>query len=143
MDSLFKVTSFISSVFTIFVSGIAIYLFCTKRKSIYSVFKLLLNYSYQLSLSELKEKLERLNDYNARDPDDREHIINILNEIMGQIRGNDKLKTPLNELLIRIRRLVSNEGKRLTEPNKRAFVSELREKLRHLNVKNLDDLVGE
>lgn len=142
MDSLFKVASFISNVFTILASGIVIYLFYTKRKSIYSVFKLLINYSYQLSLSELKEKLERLNDYNAAEPANREHIINILNEIMGQIRGNEKLKVHLENLLKRMSRLVSDHG-RLTEPRKRALVSELREKLRHLNVKNIDDLVGD
>jgi hypothetical protein len=114
----------------------------TKRKSISSVFHILLNYSYQLTLSELKEKLEKLNDYNAKDNEQSEQIIYILNDIIGQIRGNVKLKKHFSEILESIENLVSDKRK-LTEPRKRALVSELRERIRHLNIKNIDDLVGE
>ena len=69
-------------------------------------------------------------------------IINILNEIIGQIRGNTKLKAHFTELLSTIEVLVSDKRK-LTEPRKRAVVSELRERLRHLNIKNIDNLVGD
>lgn len=101
-----------------------------------------MNYSYQLSLSEIKEKLEKLNDYNAKDPEQSEHIVNILNEIIGQIRGNEKLSKHFSELLSTLETLVSDK-RRLTEPRKRAVVSELRERLRHLNISNIDDFVGE
>lgn len=123
-------------------SGIAIYIFLTKRKSISSVFNLLMNYSYQLTLSELKEKLERLNDNNADDPKQLDQIINILHEIMGQIRGNKKLNNHFSETLDRIEALVSNRRK-LKEPRKRALISELRERIRHLNIESIDDLVGD
>lgn len=106
------------------------------------MFKILLNYSYQLTFSELKEKLEKLNDYNASDEKENEIIVNIFNEIIGQIKGNHKLKDHFSELLSRIEKAVSNKRK-ITEPEKRSLVSELRERLRHLNVKNIDDLVGE
>jgi predicted HTH domain antitoxin len=142
LDELVKYVSLVSSVFTILASGIAIYLFVVKRKSISSIFSLLINYSYQLTLSELKEKLEKLNDYNAKDSEQNEHIVNILNEIIGQVRGNDKLKSHFSELLKTMENLVSDK-RRLTEPRKRALVSELRERIRHLNVKNIDNLVGE
>jgi hypothetical protein len=142
LDDLISYISLISNVFTICASGIAIYLFVAKRKSISSIFHPLINYTYQLTLSEIKEKLEKLNDYNAKDPEQNEQIVNILNEIIGQIRGNEKLKNHFSELLITIENLVSDK-RRLTEPRKRAVVSELRERLRHLNVKNIDDLVGE
>jgi len=142
LDELLKYLSLISNVFTIGASGIAIYLFFAKRKSISSVFQLLMNYGYQLSLSEIKEKLEKLNDYNAKDPDQSENIVNILNEIIGQIRGNDKLSRHFSELLSTLETLVSDK-RRLTEPRKRAVVSELRERLRHLNISNIDDFVGE
>lgn len=142
LDELLKYLSLISNVFTIGASGIAIYLFIAKRKSISSVFQLLMNYGYQLSLSEIKEKLEKLNDYNAKDPEQSEHIVNILNEIIGQIRGNDKLSRHFTELLSTLETLVSDK-RRLTEPRKRAVVSELRERLRHLNISNIDDFVGE
>jgi hypothetical protein len=134
--------SFISNIFTIFASGIAIYLFFFKRKAFSTVFNLLVNYTYQLSLSEVKEKLERLNEYHANDPEQCEKIINILNEIMGQIRGNNVLKIHFKELLLDIENLLSGK-RRLTEPKKRALVSEIRERVRHLNIKNIDDFVGE
>jgi len=129
-------------VFAIIASGIAIYIFLFKGKTISSVFELLVNYSHQLSLSEVKEKLERLNEYNAKDPAQCEKIVNILNEIIGQIRGNIRLKIHFNELLTTIEILVSDKRK-ITEPRKRTLVSELRERLRHLNIKNIDNLVGE
>lgn len=136
--------SLLSDVFSIFASGIAIYLFIFKRKAISSVFSLLLNYSYQLSLSEMKEKLERLNDCNAKNPEHLDTIMNILHELLGQVRGNDKLKLIMAEQVRSIEVVVSNDakGKKITEPQKRALISEIREKVRHLNVQNIDDLVG-
>lgn len=142
MDELLKYIAMVSNLFTIGASAIAIYLFTVKRKSISSIFRLLINYGYQLSLSEIKEKLEKLNDYNAKDAEQCEQIVNILNEIIGQIRGNDKLSSHFSELLATLEGLVSDR-RRLTEPRKRAIVSELRERLRHLNISNIDDLVGE
>lgn len=132
----------IANVFTIFASGIAIYIFFAKREEISSVFNLLINYTHQLSLSEVREKIERLNEYNAKDPEQCENIINIFNEIIGQIRGNERLKAHFSELLGTMESLASDK-RRLTEPRKRALVSELRERLRHLNVKSIDNLVGD
>jgi len=142
LEDLLKIVPLISNILTIVASGIAIYVFFTKRKAISSVFSLLMNYSYQLTLSELKEKLERLNDNNANDDEQREQIVNILNELMGQIKGNINLKMHFTEQTQAIEKFTSNK-KRLTEPRKRALVSELREKIRHLNIKNIDQLIGE
>lgn len=137
-----KWVSLISNIFTIFASGIAIYIFIAKRKEISSVVNLLLNYTHQMSLSEVKEKIERLNEYNAKDSDECEKIINIFNEIMGQIRGNEKLNEYFSDLLNKME-VLSSDKRKLTEPRKRALVSELRERLRHLNVKSIDNLVGD
>lgn len=137
-----KWAALISNIFTIGASGIAIYIFIAKKEAIRSLFNTLINYTFQLSISEIKEKLERLNDYNAKDSDDMEKIVNILNEIIGQIKGNEKLKSHFAELLSRIEELVDSRRK-LTEPRKRAIVSELRERLRHLNVTSIDNLVGD
>lgn len=142
MDEFMKWAALISNVFTIGASGIAIYIFIAKKEAIRSLFNTLINYTFQLSISEIKEKLERLNDYNAKDSDDMEKIVNILNEIIGQIKGNEKLKAHFAELLSRIEELVDSRRK-LTEPRKRAIVSELRERLRHLNVTSIDNLVGD
>lgn len=141
MSVVIDVVSFLSGLLTIIASSIAIYLFLAKRKEIFSVFSLLVNYTFQLSLSEIKEKLERLNDYNAKDPGNIEIIENIFHDIIGQIRGNDKLSGHFAELIVRMEELTTNR-KKLTEPKKRAVVSELRERLRNLNVGNIDDLVG-
>jgi len=137
-----KYVSLISNLFTIFASGIAIYIFICKKEEISSVFNLLINYTHQLSLSEVKEKIERLNEYNAKDTEECEKIVNIFNEIIGQIRGNEKLKKHFKNLLITMETMVSDK-RRLTEARKRALVSELRERLRHLNVKSIDTLIGD
>lgn len=137
-----KWISFISNIMTIGASTIAVYLFFSKKESFNAVFRMLINYTYQLSLSEVKEKLEKLNEYNAKDDLENEKIINILNEIVGQIKGNEKLKLHFSSLLSDIDNYALGK-RRLSEPKKRALVSELRERLRHLNVKNIDHLVGE
>lgn len=142
MDELIKWVSVTSNVLTILASGLALYIFYAKKGEISSVFKLLINYTHHLSLSELKEKIERLNEYNAKDPDQCDKIVNIFNEIIGQIRGNDKLKNHFSKILINIESTVADR-RRLTEPRKRMLVSELRERIRHLNVSNIDHLVGE
>lgn len=135
--------SLISNLLTIGASGIAIYLFTFKRKSISSVISLLVNYTYQLSLSEVKEKLERLNDFNANDPEQKETVIIIMNELVGQIRGNEKFKVHFSDILATFENLISRKQNELTEPRKRAVVAELREKIRHLNVTNIDSMIGE
>jgi hypothetical protein len=142
LDDFIKGIALISNVFTICASGLAIFLFIYKKDTINSLFDTLINYTYQLSISEIKEKIERLSEYNAKNPEELEKIINILNEVIGQIRGNDKLKHHFSELLKRIESLVTDK-RRLTEPRKRAVVSELRERLRHLNITSIDNLVGE
>ena len=91
MDVILKMLDVGHKCFTIVAAGIGIYLFLFKRKTVSKVFRLLLNYSYQITLSELTSKLERLNDLNANDQSHREEIINIFNDIVGQLRGNRKL----------------------------------------------------
>lgn len=142
LDELIKWVALVSNLFTIVASGIAIYVFIVKRKSIATIFNLLVNYTYQLSLSEVKEKLEKLNDYHAKNDEENEKIVNILNEIMGQIKGNTRLKAHFENNIKEIDAFASGR-KKITEPKKRAIVSELRERLRHLNVKNIDSLMGE
>lgn len=144
MKLLADIVSFFANLFTIGASGIAIYLFIWKRDAITSVFHMLVNYSYQLSLSELKEKLERLNDYNANESSNVEVIINIFHEFLGQVRGNDKLKVIMKDQVQKVEDFINRhqKGRPITEPAKRALVSEIREKLRHLNVQTIDQFVG-
>jgi hypothetical protein len=138
-----NILSILADLATIAASSIAIYLFFVKGKTISTALSLLMNYSYQLTLSELKEKLERLNDYNASDSEDCNKIVNILHEIIGQIKGNEKLYERFSDITHKIELLASDKRK-LTEPRKRSLVSELRERLRNINVThNALSMIGE
>lgn len=140
LEIIYKIVSFISSIFTTIAAGIAIYLFVIKRKSISSIFHLLLNYSFQISMTELRTKLEKLNDLNANDTEHKEEVINIFNEIEGQILGNSILKKKCDDILKKISTYVNNPIN-LTEAKKRSIVSELRENLRSIDIQNYGDII--
>ena len=141
-DEFLKVMALLANVATIGASSIAIYLFLTKRKAIASAFRVLLNFSSQLTLSELRSKFDRLNELTAADPEQIDDVINILNEIVGQIRGNQALAEQFDDLIPKLSSL-AEDRRRLNEPRKRALISELRERLRHVNVENYGDLIGD
>lgn len=65
-----SLASFIANLLTILASGIAIWLFFTKASEIKTAFRLLLNWSFQLTLTDLKSKIERLNEYSAKKPEE-------------------------------------------------------------------------
>lgn len=121
---------------TIATSGLALYLFVANRKNLSLVLATLLSYSFQTTLSELKEKLERLNEYNANEPSERSEIRNILQEIAGQIRGNDRLLASAPNLATEVETLAL--AKKLTEPAKRAMVSKLREQVRNIQINSVN-----
>lgn len=135
-----EVVAGLSNVLTIIASGIAIYVFLVKRRELSLALQLLLNYSFQTTLTEVKEKLERLNEYNANEPEDVPEIRNILHEIAGQIRGNERLLAAASELLGRIEALA--KSRKLLEPSKRSMVSELREVLRNIQVNDIESITG-
>jgi hypothetical protein len=62
--------SAVADLFSIGAAGIAIFLFLFKQKEISAAFHVLLNFSYQTTLTELTQKLERLNEYRASNPED-------------------------------------------------------------------------
>jgi hypothetical protein len=140
MDTFIKIISIISGLFTIAASSIAIYLFFWNKEKIKNALNILLNYSHQLTLADLKYKIERLNDYTVNDSVQRAEVINILYEIEGQIIGNKLLKVKLNTQLAKIEGFNSN-SKTISEAKKRSLVSELRESLRHLDVSNYNNLI--
>ncbi len=142
MEIILKILTALANVFAIIASGIAIYLFVAKREVIYSALRVLVNFSSQMTLAELKAKLERLNDLSANDQEQSDEVINILNEILGQIRGSKHLSKKFSDVIPKVAAIA--EGKRrLSEPKKRALVSELRERLRNIDVDNYADLIGE
>ena len=130
----------LANVFTIVASGIAIVVFVRNREKFSTAFRLLLNYSYQTTLTELKEKIERLNEYNANEPEHVDEVRNILQEIAGQIRGNARLAAAIPDLATKLERLA--QSKRLAEPLKRSIVSEVREQVRNIQVNTMETTVG-
>lgn len=132
---LVDIVSLIANAFTVVTSAIAIYVFVCKGPELRSAFALLLNWSFQLTLTELKSKLERLNEYNANEPTEIDELRNILHEVAGQIRGNSRLSRTAPHLVERLEGLANS--KKLTEPRKRAMISELRETLRNIEVNTL------
>ncbi|WP_180109567.1 MULTISPECIES: hypothetical protein [unclassified Acinetobacter] len=130
-----SLVSFLANLFTIFASGIAIWLFFTKANEIKTAFKLLLNWSFQLTLTDLKSKIERLNEYSAKKPEELEEIRNILHEIAGQMRGNEQIVHSSNDLISKIEKLATSKS--LDEPRKRSIISEIREVLRNMQVNSV------
>ena len=132
----------ITNIFTLCASGIAIYIFVVKRKVISSIFRVLINYSLHMTFAEFVSKLERLNYLNANDEEHKEEVINIFNELLGQIRGSKKLKNHFRQIIPTVRSIA--EGKKnVTEPNKRAIVNQLREMLKHLDIDTYAKIIGE
>ncbi|MDX9918332.1 MAG: hypothetical protein RBT15_10040, partial [Gudongella sp.] len=114
-------------------SGIDIYIFVFKKKEISSVFKALINYTRQLTLTELSSKLDRLNELNANDPSQKEKAINIFSEINGQIKGNKRLREQFSEVISELESYCVLSS-RVTEPRKRSLVSQIREIIRSYDV---------
>jgi hypothetical protein len=133
--------NFGANVMTISASGLALYLFFMNRKKIASAIKFILNYSNQLTLTDLKFKIERLNDYTTNDQDQKLEIINILNELEGQIIANKNLQEKLKPQLDKIISFTTNPTF-LTEPKKRSIVSELKESIRNLDVSNYNSIIN-
>ena len=95
-----------------------------------------------MTFAEFVSKLERLNYLNANDEEHKEEVINIFNELLGQIRGSKKLKNHFRQIITTVRSIA--EGKKnVTEPNKRAIVNQLREMLKHLDIDTYAKIIGE
>lgn len=133
---LVDVASLVGNVFATIASGIAIYLFVMKRAEISTAFRLLLNWSFQTTLTDLRGKLDRLNEYNANEASELGEIRNILHEIAGQVRGNAQLQHSAPNLASRVESLASS--RKLTEPLKRSMVAEVREVLKTIQVNSLE-----
>jgi hypothetical protein len=128
--------SLVANAFTIVASAIAIGVFIAKRKELSAALALLLNWSYQTTLSDITGKLDRLNEYNANEAADIAEIKNILHEIAGQFRGNPRLLSAAPTIPDRLETFAG--GKKLTEPNKRSMVAELREVIRNIQLKSIE-----
>lgn len=138
---LVDVGSLVGNVFATIASAIAIYLFISKRDEISTAFRLLLNWSFQTTLTDLRGKLDRLNEYNANEPSEIMEIRNILHEIAGQIRGNTRLQQAAPDLANRVESLATS--KKLSEPHKRSMIAEVREVLKTIQIHSLEGSTGD
>ena len=137
MKIIADMAAFIANLMTIAASGIAIYLFFWKGNYISSVFNTLLSYTTQITLSELNEKLNFLNELRATEPQHKDEILNLFNDIAGQLKGHPTLKSKFSDLIEEIGRITASKVK-ITEQKKRALVSELREQVRHVGILNIE-----
>lgn len=142
MKTIADIAAFIANLMTIAASGIAIYLFFWKGTYISSVIDTLLSYSTQITLAELNGKLDSLNELRATEPENREEILNVLNDIAGQLRGHPKLRSQFSELIDEIGKITASKLK-ISEQKKRALVSELREQIRHVGILNMEPAKGQ
>lgn len=142
MKTIADLTALIANLMTIAASGIAIYLFVWKGNYISSVFNTLLSYSTQITLSELNGKLNSLNELRATEPEHKNEILNLFNDIAGQLRGHPTLKNKFSEFIEEIGRITASKVK-ITEQKKRALVSELREQVRHVGILNIELVKGQ
>lgn len=133
----FEIVTVLANFVEITAGSIAIYLFLTKRKYISSVFNTLLSYTTQITLSELNGKLDSLNKLRITDPEHKLEILNLFHDILGQLKGHPMLKSQFSVLIDDIGKISDNKVK-FTEQRKRALVSELREKIRHVGILIID-----
>ena len=140
--SLPNIVSLAANALTIIVSLLAIIIFLTKRKSIATAIKLLLNYSFRSTFSELTSKLDKLVDLRSEDPEQKKEMICLLNDIIGQVKGNKKLPVACDKL---IRQFVkyAERPDRVNDPTTRSLVSQLRETLKYIDLKDFDGILGE
>jgi hypothetical protein len=136
------VTSFLSNIISIAAGGIALYLFFFKKEKIKTMYFSLVNILDQISSHEIKAKLEKLNDFNCNDLDQKIEVVNIMHEIIGQIQGNEKLSYKCGAILKKWKAALKNESK-FNEPTKRSLISEMRESLKRVDMSNIDQLIGD
>lgn len=138
-----KTISVVADMFTIGASGIAIFLFFFKRNDIGAFFRAVVNFTNQTSLAEVRQKLEELSSLNAADVTQAAEVASIFHDICGRIDGNPQLNARFSDFAIRVRRATGNTKRPISEPQKRALVSELRECLRHLDAVNYSEAMGD
>ena len=93
------------AVLSIGASGIVVYLYIRNKKYVSSINRDLINYTFRTTIKELEIKIDKLNNLNANDDTDRKDVINILNEIEGQMRGNQILNINCTEIINRLSKL--------------------------------------
>lgn len=109
----------------------------TQRDKISSAFSILLNYSFQASLSELKHWIEILQENSEEDGDSSRKFRQAIAFIFGKIKGNPVLYAHFTEKMLRRLKLMMDDldsNKTVTTTHKIRLYSEIRESLYTLEV---------
>ncbi len=142
MFDIIKIITLLDSVVSILVGGIALYVYFFKRKYIASLIHILLNFSVQDSITELKIKLDNLNYFNADSNEHRSKVIYIFGDIEGILKGNPILASEFRDIIQILSGYMDNPNS-LKETKKRSLISETRGRLDNINIINYVKLLGD
>ncbi|HEL3864722.1 TPA: hypothetical protein UM690_002652 [Stenotrophomonas maltophilia] len=138
LSVLLRAIEFAADIGTIGASVIAAILFFRNGPEIKSLIRSLNNFAHRDSMSELRIKIELLASLRAVDQSNSVEISSLFLEICGQIDGSPFLRDDLCDISARMKSAASGR-KMISEPQKRAMLSELREMVRHLDYANFED----
>lgn len=139
VNAITSLTSFLANLAELGAGSIAIYLYIFKRDDIKAMYRVIMNYSFHLTLSELKGKLDKLSELKANEQ--RQEVIYVFHDIVGQLRGNNGLCDKCNGIINKIEQTIA-DPKKINEGTKRSLVSELREQLRDADISNYNQQGG-
>lgn len=136
----YQALNFFNLVFTTIAAIIFVYLFFFEGKAISSIYKLLLNHFFQISQYEIYDKIKEVNGYNANE--NQQKVREILCDIKGQMRGNPILAKNCKLILKKLSKF-EQHPEELNNNIKFELMSELKEKIRYINIQSYDELLGE
>ncbi|WP_460759436.1 hypothetical protein [Lysobacter fragariae] len=142
METVTTIVDFLGDLFTVMASALALYLYFFRRGEIGAAIKAIANFAYQSTLAELRQKLEALANLHASNGDHLDDIVSTWHDVCGQIEGNPALVVECAEFVKRVKR-ATNRATPISQPQHRALISQLREKLRHIDVTTFADALGE
>jgi len=125
--------------FGLFASIIAVGVFIysvIKRKKIASLFNALSNYAHQITLTDLKVVLGKLEVLDGNIEANKEGIASLTSGLIGQIRGNPKILSQVEDIVLNIEGYLNNPKQKFTESRKRYLLCQLAERLRQIDVAN-------
>lgn len=140
-EVLLRVIEVIADVGTIGAACVAILVFLRNGPELKSLIKTLNNFAHRDSMSELRIKIELVSSLHASDQSNSTEIASLFLEICGQIDGSPFLRDDLSEISSRMKNAASSR-RSISEPQKRAILSELREIVRHLDYANFEELTN-
>jgi hypothetical protein len=128
-----------SDIVEICVGLTALWVAWTQRDKISTAFSILLGYSLQTSLGDLRHWLERLQEHNIDGTDESSRVRRDLAYIRGKIKGNKVLYTHFGDkILKRVNEMIGDLDQRrpVSETSKISLCSEIKERLATLEVEN-------